>query len=81
MSFSESLDFTLLLEIIWLLRAYCPNVYTVPISAVDPNINEKYIANIDNTKNMTINVVSGMPNALPMGMRFIPLSVTVCNDL
>ena len=71
----------MLLEIIWLLRAYCPNVYTVPISAVDPNINEKYIANIDNTKNMTINVVSGMPNALPMGMRFIPLSVTVCSDL
>ena len=63
------------------LRAYCPNVYTVPISAVDPNKNEKYIANIVNTKNMTINVVSGMPNALPMGMRFIPLSVTVCNDL
>ena len=22
-----------------------------------------------------------MPNALPMGMRFIPLSVTVCSDL
>ena len=56
-------------------------MYTVPISAVDPNKNEKYIANIVNTKNMTINVVSGMPNALPMGMRFIPLSVTVCNDL
>ena len=71
----------MLLEIIRLLRAYCPNVYTVPISAVDPNKNEKYIANIVNTKNMTINVVSGMPNALPMGMRFIPLSVTVCNDL
>ena len=71
----------MLLEIIWFLKAYCPYVYTVPISAVDPNINEKYIANIDNTKNMTINVVSGMPNALPMGMRFIPLSVTVCSDL
>ena len=35
-------------------------------------MNEKYIANMDKQKNMTINVVSGMPNAFPSGMRLIP---------
>ena len=42
---------------------------SLPIKAVEPNINEKYIANMVNTKNMTIDVVSGMPKALPNGIR------------
>ena len=53
----------------------------IPIRAVDPNINEKYIANIDNTKNMTIAVVSGMPKALNKGIIFRYLdSGYNCND-
>ena len=37
---------------------------------------------MDSTKNMTINVVSGMPNALPNGIRLRYLdSGSVCNVL
>ena len=56
---------------------------SLPIKAVEPNINEKYIANMVNTKNMTIDVVSGMPKALPNGirLRYLDSGSWLCIDL